>query len=103
VRNENSPLIKALQGRAKPKGDAPLPQFDAPRTFEIHHGEVAGLAGQKVGTPITVSLAGHIHSQNNDGHAVMHVDSVKPDSDGMTAKEHPDLKTPSKSGAVAKG
>lgn len=93
--NENSPLVKAMMARAKPKGDA-LPQFDAPRTFEVQHGEVPGLGGQKVGEPITVSFEGHIHSQHNDGHAVIHVDKVKPDSTAMTEKEHPDLKTPSK-------
>lgn len=96
MRNENAPLIKAMQGRKKSSGPIPLPQFDAPRTFEIHHGEVNGLAGQKVGTQVAVNLQGHIHSQHADGHAVMHVDSVKPDSTAMTAKEHPDLKTPSK-------
>ncbi len=101
--NENSPLIQALKGKAKPKGETSFDEFKPPRTFEIHHGEVPGLPGRQVGEPITVSLSGHIHSQHNEGHAVMHVDEVKPDTNKMTEKEHPDLKTPSKSGAVSHG
>jgi hypothetical protein len=98
--NENSPLIQALKGRAKPKPETSFDQFEPPRSFEIKHEEIPGLPGRKVGEKLSVRLEGHIHSQHNDGRSVMHVASVKPDTDAMTAKEHPDLKTPSKSGAV---
>lgn len=102
MRNEDLPLIRALKDHAKPKSGAPpLPQFDAPRTFEIQHHELPGLAGHEVGEEISVNLKGHVHSQHNDGHVVMHVSEVKPDTNDMTEKENPDRKTPSESGSVA--
>lgn len=91
---DNSPLIQALKGKAKPKEETPLPQFDAPRTVMIHHDEIPGLPGRHVGERIAVNLEGHIHSQSNDGHAVMHVASVKPDTSGMEKKQYPEEKVP---------
>lgn len=100
MKNDGIPLIQALKGRAQPKGHAPLPQFEGPRSFDLQHHEIPGLPGKHVGEHISVTLHGHVHSQHSDGHAVMHVASVKPDSTEMTKKEHPDMATPSKSGAV---
>jgi hypothetical protein len=77
MRNSHLPLIQALKNRMKPKED-PMGPMEAPRTFELKHDEVPGLAGRKVGEGITVHLKGMIHSQSADGHAVMNVDSVHP-------------------------
>jgi hypothetical protein len=63
--------------------------MEGPRTFSIEHKEIPGLPGKKVGEGISVKLTGHVHSQHNDGHMVMHVDSVKPDSSEMMDKENP--------------
>lgn len=90
MKNDHLPIIQALKGRSKPKGDTSLPQFEAPRTFEIQHSEIPGLPGRKVGEHISVTLQGHVHSQSNDGRAVMHVSSVKPDSEAMTKEENPE-------------
>lgn len=100
MKNDSHPLIQALKFNAKPTGPAFAP-MEGPRTFEINHEEIPGLPGKRVGEKITVSLEGHIHSQNNDGKTMMHVASVKPDSDEMTAKQNPGRVTNSKSGSVA--
>ncbi len=91
MRNDHLPIIQALKGRqAVPKADV----FDPmPRTFEVKHSDVPGLAEKKVGASLSVVLHGKIHMQHGDGHALMHVDSVKPDSDEMTQKENPGTKT----------
>lgn len=99
MKNDHLPLLQALRGRSKPKTDSVQP-IEMPRAFEIQHHEIPGLPGKKVGDHISVNLAGHIHSQNNDGHAVMHVSSVKPDSTEMTDKANPGRKTPSMTGAA---
>jgi len=72
MKNDNHPLVKAMQSRIKSSGP-PFAPMQGPRTFEIQHHEIPGLPGRRVGEPITVSLKGHIHSQHNDGKAVMHV------------------------------
>lgn len=99
MKNEDHPLMQALKAHAKPSGPAFVP-MEGPRTFEINHDEIPGLPGKAVGEHISVHLEGHIHSQHNDGHAVMHVAEVKPDTNEMTAKENPGRKTPSGSGAI---
>lgn len=93
MKGDNLPIIQALKGKQKPQS-GPVPQFEAPRTFDIHHGEVPGLPGRRVGEPITVKLEGHVHSQYNDGHAVMHVSSVKPDTSGTEKEQYPEQKVP---------
>lgn len=103
MKNSDHPLMQALKSKnssGKPP-EHPFAQFEAPRSFEINHEEIPGLPGKKVGEAISVRLEGHVHSQNNDGHAVMHVASVKPDSTEMTDKENEGRKTPSESGAVS--
>jgi hypothetical protein len=94
MKNDNSPLIQALKGRTRPKLENALPQFEAPRAITIHHHEIPGLPGRRIGEQISVRLQGHIHSQNNDGHTVVHVSSVKPDSEGMEKEGNPDEKEP---------
>lgn len=95
MKNSNHPLIKALQSKTNKPFSGPMnAPMEGPRHFEIGHHELPNLAGQKVGTPITVSLKGHIHSQHHDGKAVMHVDSVKPDSSDMENKQNPDSDAP---------
>ncbi len=91
MKNDHLPIIQALKGRQPaPKADV----FDPmPRTFEVKHSDVPGLSEKKVGTPLSVVLRGKIHMQHGDGHALMHVDSVKPDSDEMAQKENPGSKT----------
>lgn len=74
--------------------------MEMPRAFELKHDEIPGLAGHKVGEGISVNLEGHIHSQHADGHAIMHVSDVKPDSEKMTKETNVGRKTPSVSGAV---
>ncbi len=86
----------------KPKEEAMGP-MEMPRSFELKHDEIPGLAGHKVGEHISVNLDGHVHSQSADGHAIMHVASVKPDSTEMTKENNPERKTPSESGAVSHG
>lgn len=88
MKNSHLPLIQALKNRMKPKEEGP--SFEAPRRFEVLHSEVPGLPGRKVGEAISVNMKGHIQSQSADGHAVVHVSSVSPDSDEMTKKENPD-------------
>lgn len=83
MRNSHLPLIQAMKNRMKPK-EEPFSPPEMPRTFELKHGEVSGLAGRKVGEGISVKLKGMIHSQHAEGHAIMHVSSVKPDSDETT-------------------
>lgn len=100
ARNETSPLIQALRKRAPSNSIADFHPAEMPRTFELKHHEMPNLAGQRVGSPITVSLKGHIHSQHADGHTVMHVAAVKPDTNAMTDKANPGRKTPSDSGAI---
>ena len=82
MKNSHLPLVQALKNRLKPKEETFGPT-EMPRTFELKHDEMPGLAGRKVGDGIEVRLAGLIHSQHADGHAIMHVSSVKPDSDEM--------------------
>lgn len=94
MKNSHLPLIQALKNRMKPKEEM-LGPAEAPRTFELSHDEIPGLAGHQVGEHISVNLAGQIHSQHADGHAIMHVASVKPDSNEMVSKENPDRVTPS--------
>ncbi len=104
MKNDHLPLIQALKGRAKPKPkpETPLPQFEPPRTFEIQHHEIPGLPGKKVGEHLSVHLEGKVHMQHADGHAVMHVSTVKPDTNEMTDAANPGRKTPSESGAVSR-
>ncbi len=92
MKNDHLPIIQALKGRQPvPKADV----FDPmPRSVEIKHSEVPGLSDKKVGEPLSVLLHGKIHMQHGDGHAIMHVNSVKPDSAGMTQKENPEAKKP---------
>lgn len=80
MKNDNLPLVKALQNRGKKGTPANVLPIQAPRTFELKHDEITGLPGRKVGDSISVHLHGHIQSQHNEGHAVMHVSSVKPDT-----------------------
>lgn len=94
MKNSDHPLMQALKARnssGKPP-EHPFAEFEAPRSFEIKHAEIPSLPGKKVGDAISVRLEGHVHSQNNDGHAVMHVSSVKPDSSEMKDAENPDEK-----------
>lgn len=102
MKNDNSPLIQALRGKAKPKPSTEFDKFEPPRTFQVHHGEVPGLPGRRVGDQISVSLHGKIHSQSADGHAIVHVDRVeaKPDSMDRTKENYPDFKATSRSGAI---
>ncbi len=90
MKNSHLPLIQALKNRMKPK--EMIGPEDMPRTFELKHTDIPGLVGRKVGEGISVNLAGRIHSQHADGHTVMHVSSVKPDSAEMDGKENPDQK-----------
>lgn len=93
MKNDHLPLIQALKGRQKPKDDTA--QLDMPpRTMMIHHTEIPGLPGRKVGEPITVNVQGHIHSQHNDGHAIVHVSSIKPDTSGTEKKQYPEQNVP---------
>lgn len=94
MKNDHLPIIQAIKGKLKPKGDTPLPQFDEHRPFEIQHHEIPGLPGRAVGEKVAVRLEGHIHSQHNDGRAIMHVESVKPDGSDMEKKQNPDAKVP---------
>lgn len=102
MKNENMPLIQALRGRVKSKPEPSFDQFKPSRTFQIDHSEVPGLPGRAVGDHISVNLHGKIHSQSADGHAIMHVSSVKPDTEEGTKKEYPEQKTPSESGALVR-
>lgn len=99
MKNESHPLMRALKARMRPSGPAFAPE-EGPRTFTVKHTEIPGLPGKKVGEDISVHLHGHIHSQSNDGHAVIHVAAVKPDSTEMTQKQYPHSKTPSKTGSM---
>ncbi len=90
MKNSHLPIIQALKNKNKPMKEVPSPVMDFPRTFEVKHSEVPGLAGHRVGEHISVNLKGKIHSQNADGHAILHVASVKPDSSEMKAKQNPD-------------
>ena len=90
MKNDSHPLLQALKARSKSTANPKMEPFEMPRSLQIDHGEIPGLPGRKVGEPITVTLSGHIHSQSNDGHAVMHIASVKPDSKEMDEKESPD-------------
>ncbi len=94
MKNDNHPLIAALKGKAKPFGNTNLPNLQSPRTLEVQHHEIPGLPGRHVGEPITVNVHGHIHSQSNDGHAVMHISSVKPDTSGTEKKQYPEQNVP---------
>lgn len=86
MKHANMPLIQALKGRSKLK---PTETLEGPRIFEVKHDEVTGLPGRKVGDQISVHLTGRIHSQHADGHALIHVDHVKPDTSAMDHKEDP--------------
>lgn len=88
MRNANLPIIQALKGHMKPKGETPLHQFQTPRTLEVHHHEIPGLPGRKPGEAIAVNLKGHV-LHHSDGKSVIHVSSVAPDSTDMTNKENP--------------
>jgi hypothetical protein len=90
MKNANLPIIQALKGRAKPRPSTTFDQFEMPRTFEVQHHEIPGLPGRKVGEKLSVRLQGHVHSQHADGKTVIHVASVKPDSDEMKEKTNPD-------------
>lgn len=100
MKGDHLPIIQALKGKIKPKAESPTLPFENPRTFELQHSEIPGLPGRRVGEPITVNLHGHIQSQHNDGHTVMHVASVKPDSEEMDAKENPETQTDSQAKEV---
>ncbi len=90
MKNSHLPLIQALKNKLKPK--EPFSPPEMPRAFELQHSELPGLSNKKVGEPISVNVSGHIHSQNADGHSVMHVASVKPDSGDMTKAENPEVR-----------
>lgn len=90
MKNDHLPLIRALGKKAKPANLPDLPTFESPRVFEIKHHEITGIAGRRVGEKVSVHLRGHIHSQHNDGRTVMHVSSIKPDSDEMKDKQYPE-------------
>lgn len=99
MKNADLPLMQALKGRAKPKGNTTFDKFEPPRTFEIHHHEIPGLPGKRVGEHISVNLKGQVHSQH-EGKTVVHINDIKPDSSEMTKESYPDKKTPSHSGAI---
>jgi len=85
MKNETHPLMQALKAKAKPQSDS-LHSLAPSRQLTIHHHEIPGLPGRKIGEQISVNLKGRIHSQSADGHAVMHVASIKPDSDSENEK-----------------
>ncbi len=87
MKNDHLPLIQAMKGRAKTVPGEPS-FAPPPRTFEIKHEEIPGLPGRKVGEALSVRVHGKIHQQSADGHAVMHVSSVKPDSQDLTDQEY---------------
>jgi hypothetical protein len=87
MRNDHLPLIAALKGHRPPSVGPPALE-PVPRTFELQHSDIPGLAAKHVGEPLTVKLQGHVHMQHADGHAVMHVSSVKPDSAELIQKEY---------------
>lgn len=93
MKNENLPLIQALKGRSKKGSVESFHSFEPPRTFQLQHHEIPGLPGKKIGETISVNLKGKVHMQHADGHAVMHVTSVKPDSQEMADKTNPDKAT----------
>lgn len=93
MRGDHLPIIQALKNRQKSKA-APVQGPDLPRTLMVHHHEIPGLPGRKVGEPVTVRIQGHIHSQSNDGHAVVHVASIKPDSSETEKKQYPEQNVP---------
>lgn len=90
MKNSDLPLIQALKNKSNQTKGPAVPSFDQPRAFEVKHAEIPGLAGHRVGEHISVNLKGRIHSQHANGHAVVHVSSVKPDSSQMKAKQNPD-------------
>ncbi len=96
MKNSHLPLLQALKGRQPAKASDLGSLDEPPRTLQIQHDEIPGLPSRKVGEKISVNLEGHVHSQHNDGHAIMHVSSVKPDSTERTAQENPEKTTPSK-------
>lgn len=53
---------------------------EVPTYLNLKHSDIPGLPGRKVGETVTVRVSGHIQSQHNDGHAVMEVHDVSPDS-----------------------
>lgn len=94
MKNDNLPLVQALRNSGKKGTPANVPEIQAPRTIMVHHSEIPGLPGRRVGEPVTVNIQGHIHSQHADGHAIVHVSSVKPDTSGTEKSQYPDQKVP---------
>lgn len=93
MKGDHLPIVQALKGNIKKATNNTI-AFEQPRSIEIQHHEIPGLPGRQVGEPITVQVHGHIHSQHNDGKAVMHVSSIKPDTSGTEKKQYPDQKVP---------
>lgn len=94
MKGDELPIIQALKGKQKSKGETPLPQLEAPRSVMVHHSEIPGLPGRQVGETVAVRLEGHIHSQHNDGHAIVHVNSIKPDTSSTEKKQYPEQNVP---------
>lgn len=73
-----NPLVQAMnKGKAKP----PSIDFETvpSRELKVEHSEIPGLPGKHPGEHITVSVQGHI-SHHEDGHSVMQVHHIAPDS-----------------------
>jgi len=93
MKGDHLPIIQALKGKMKLKSKhTAFDTFEPPRSLQVNHHEVPGLPGRKVGESISVRLHGHIHSQNSEGHAIVHVSSVKPDSSQSDNSEYPEQK-----------
>lgn len=80
MRNDNHPLVKALNFKKAKKG----PEHEifplSPRSFEVKHSDGLGFSEMKVGSGVSVKLKGIVASQHPDGHMVLHVSEVRPDN-----------------------
>lgn len=92
MKNEDHPLVRALsRDKGSAGGDSKMLDFDEiPTYLNLKHSDIPGLPGRKVGEQITVNVSGHIHSQHNDGHAVMEVHHIAPDSPTEESFGEPD-------------
>ena len=89
MKGDQNPIVQALH-RKKSKGpDTALHLMPMARTFELRHHEIPNLKGKKVGEPLSVHVHGTVHSQHEDGHAMMNVESVKEEQGEPASEQSP--------------
>lgn len=96
MKNDNHPIVQAMLSKRGPStsGSTPFDMMEPSRHLEIKHAELPGLGNVAVGSKVTAMVHGTVRSQHSDGHSMIEIHQIKPDSPAEDKAVNPDFKEP---------